>query len=129
MINGISMANEVGKVKDPRALAKQALIDLGLNKSQMFDCIAMIDNLINKNEKAKAFFNADPYKMATECGQEYCSKNGIPIVKNGDIPADIESAEMAEIKPEATDETTVSRFNLDFVVIHPAAKSAREMEK
>ena len=107
MINGISMANEVGKVKEPRALAKQALIDLGLDESQMFDCIAMIDNLINKNEKANAFFNADPYKMATECGKEYCSKNGIPIVKNGEVSKDIEKAELDDIKPEATDETTV----------------------
>ena len=107
MINGISMANEVGTVKSHRALAKQALIDLGLDESQMFDCLAKIDKLINESEEAKASFNADPYKMATECGNEYCSKNGIPIVKNGKISDDIESAELDDIKPEATDETTV----------------------
>lgn len=107
MINGISMANEVGKVKEPRALAKQALIDLGLDESQMFDCLAKMDELINKNEKAKASFNADPYKMATVCGKEYCKKNGITTVENGDIPAGIEKADLDDIKPEATDETTV----------------------
>lgn len=107
MINGISMANEVGKATEPRALAKQALIDLGLDESQMLDCIAKMDDLINKNEKAKAAFNADPYKMATACGKEYCSKNGIPTVEKGEVSKDIESADLAGIETEPRDETTV----------------------
>lgn len=107
MINGISMANEVGTAKEPRALAKQALIDLGLDESQMLDCIAKMDDLINKNEKAKAAFNADPYKMATACGKEYCSKNGIPTVEKVEGSKDLESADMAGIETEPTDETTV----------------------